>query len=156
MSSKFLSSSGTNVSDGTAVLFGSTIGATSLKASTAIKVNTSGNLYSTTLDIADTTGLQAALNASVSNPATANIDMNANRVVNMSDPVDIGDAVNKQYLEANTGDFKSDGTVQMTGGIAGNGTLFLKPFNGASTTITINLSETTFARNLNMADNKVI
>ena len=117
MSSKFLSGSGTDVSDGSTTIFGSTIGATNLKSGTAVKVNSTGNLYSTDLEIDDTTGLQTALDASASNPATANLNMNANRIVNMSDPVDVGDAVNKQYLLANsgTGDFLADGSVPMTG-----------------------------------------
>lgn len=64
MSNKFLSTNGTggaNLDDGTTPIFASTLGASSLTASTALKTNASGLLTSTDLDIADVTGLASDL-----------------------------------------------------------------------------------------------
>ncbi len=158
MSSKFLSSSSTDLTDGSATIYAASLAAANLKAGFSLKVNTQNQIYTTALEIDDTTGLQTALNAALSNPASANLDMNANRIVNMSNPVDAGDALNKQYFEANkgTGDFLADGTVQMTGDLGGSGTLILRPFNGSSSGMAVGSNAMTFFKDLHMEGNKVI
>ena len=74
MSNKFLGSSGSNanVSDGSTILFGSTIGAASLDSSKAVKTNSLKQLISTNLDIADVNSLQSELNGK----ASADQDLN--------------------------------------------------------------------------------
>jgi len=64
MSDKFLGSGGgsTNISNGTATLFGSTIGANNLDPSQPLKTNSLRQLVSSKLDIADTNNLQSELN----------------------------------------------------------------------------------------------
>lgn len=74
---KFLQSGGGGVAglqDGTQPLFSSTISANNLDASKALKTNASRIIISTELDIADTTGLQAALDSKNANPMIANLD----------------------------------------------------------------------------------
>ena len=117
MSSKFLSSSTTNLTDGSATIYAASLAASNLKANTAVKVNTQNQLYSTLLDIDDTTGLQAALNAGVSNPVGDVLDMGINRITGLANPTIDSDAVNLLYFNANAGpgDFLADGTVPMSG-----------------------------------------
>ena len=64
MANRFLNvngSGGSNLNDGTTPIFASTLGASSLTASTALKTDANGLLTSTALDIADVTGLASSL-----------------------------------------------------------------------------------------------
>lgn len=64
MANRFLNvngSGGSNLNDGTTPIFASTLGASSLTASTALKTDANGLLTSTPLDIADVTGLASSL-----------------------------------------------------------------------------------------------
>ena len=65
---KFLDDSGTNISDGTAVIYAATIGAANLEASMPVKTNATKQLVSTKLDISDVNNLQTTLNNTISNP----------------------------------------------------------------------------------------
>lgn len=64
MANRFLNvngSGGSNLNDGTTPIFASTLGASSLTASTALKTDANGLLTSTALDISDVTGLASSL-----------------------------------------------------------------------------------------------
>jgi hypothetical protein len=70
MSNKFLLSADgkTNLSNGSATLFGATIGAVNFSASMPVKTNSNKQLVSTKLDISDVNNLQSQLDDGVSNP----------------------------------------------------------------------------------------
>ena len=74
MSNKFLGSTSTNLTNGTANLFISEITVDSLSASLPIKTNSTKTLISTKLDISDVNNLQAELDTKLSNPMVADLD----------------------------------------------------------------------------------
>jgi hypothetical protein len=76
MSNKFLGTTGAeiDVTNGSTVLYGSTIGAKSLKPSYAVKTNSAGNLISTKLFISDVENLQQKLNSVITNPYAGDLE----------------------------------------------------------------------------------
>jgi hypothetical protein len=75
MSNRFLNpASLPQFSDGSIQLFGATVGAKNLLPNYPVRTNFNSDLVSSLYSIADTAGLQAALNAKISNPLTANLD----------------------------------------------------------------------------------
>ncbi len=87
MSNRFLTKSGTNVdlTDGSIPFYGSSLGAINLNTAKAVKTNNSGVLYSTNLQISDVDGLQTAINGALTNPASSNLNMNAQKIHNATD-----------------------------------------------------------------------
>jgi hypothetical protein len=86
MSDKFLGSSGANINinNGTATIFGSTIGAINLDPSQPIKTNSVRQLVSSKLDIADINNLQSELDNTISNPLTGDLNVNTNNINNIN------------------------------------------------------------------------
>jgi hypothetical protein len=78
MSTRFLSSGGT-FSDGTADIYVRTIRCSTQGPNLPVKTDSLGIMQSILLDIADTNGLQAALNGLVSNPLAPGIPFNVNQ-----------------------------------------------------------------------------
>jgi hypothetical protein len=76
MSNKFLGTTGAeiDVTNGSVALYGSTIGAKSLKPSYAVKTNSAGNLISTKLFISDVENLQQKLNSVITNPYAGDLE----------------------------------------------------------------------------------
>ena len=68
MTDKFLGYSGTDITDGTALVYAASLGASSLDPSQPVKTNATRQLVSTKLDISDVNNLQASLNNTISNP----------------------------------------------------------------------------------------
>jgi hypothetical protein len=76
MSNKFLGTTGAeiDVTNGTVPLYGSILGAKSLKPSYAVKTNSAGNLVSTKLFISDVENLQQKLNSVITNPYAGDLE----------------------------------------------------------------------------------
>ena len=69
MSDKFLGyGSSTDITNGTALVYAASLGASSLDPSQPVKTNATRQLVSTKLDISDVNNLQASLNNTISNP----------------------------------------------------------------------------------------
>lgn len=78
MSDKFLNIGGTgngNISNGTATIFGASIGAEDLDPSQPVKTNSTRQLVSTKLDIADINSLQSILDDTLSNPFSGTLQV---------------------------------------------------------------------------------
>ena len=126
MSTKFLSTSGGSIDDGSLNVFGATIGATNLKASTALKTNSAGILVSSTLEISDTTGLQTELNTKLTDPVLLTHRAKPSNPVSGKNILYSDTSGNLQYLASNGtetkintggGDFLADGSIPMTGAL---------------------------------------
>ncbi|MCP4343531.1 MAG: hypothetical protein GY799_32810, partial [Desulfobulbaceae bacterium] len=105
---KFLSTDEINVSNGTVSVFGSKIGATNLISTIeTVKVNSAGCLYNAKMQIDDTAGLQTALDNTISNPLTADLDANENEITNAA-KVEITNTVNSVELNYATGNTDID------------------------------------------------
>ena len=68
MSNKFLDASGTDISDGSALVYAASLGASSLDPSQPVKTNSTRQLVSTKLDISDINSLQTTLDSVITNP----------------------------------------------------------------------------------------
>ena len=69
MSDKFLGyGGGSDISDGTALVYAASLGASNLDPSMPLKTNSTRQLVTTKLDIADVNNLQTSLNNTISNP----------------------------------------------------------------------------------------
>jgi len=85
MSNKFLNSGSTNLTDGTASIFASRLGATSLKAGFPVKVNSNQFLVGEKLSVSDTLNLQSELDGKISNPLTQDLDFQTFSAINVND-----------------------------------------------------------------------
>ncbi len=103
MSNRFLSTDTTgNVTDGSLDLYGNTIGAVNLTGALPIKSDSSGVLNAQLLDIADVKGLQTALNATISNPLTSNLNCDQKTILDCKS-IDIKTGTNTATLVYNGG-----------------------------------------------------
>ncbi len=85
---KFLETGGGDISglqDGTQPVFSSTLSAANLNPSLPCKTDPARVIQSTLLDIADTTGLQLALDSKLANPMTANLDAGQFDIFDLND-----------------------------------------------------------------------
>ena len=142
MGDKFLSTSGSGNADltnGTANIFAAILGADNLEPSKAIKTNSVRQLISTNLDISDVNDLQTELDNNISNPfvgtlSATNFDTSTLGAGGKITTSRIGDdtdtsginltptnvdiiATNATINGTDIGDFKSDGTVNMSGSL---------------------------------------
>ena len=70
MSNRFLTpdNASVNISNGSATIFGASLGAQNLSSSMPVKTNSLSNLVSSKLDISDVNNLQTALDSGIRNP----------------------------------------------------------------------------------------
>ena len=103
MSNRFLSTDTIgNVTDGSLDLYGNTIGAVNLTGALPIKSDSGGVLNAQLLDISDVKGLQSALNATISNPLTSNLDCDQKTILDCKS-IDIKTGTNTATLIYNGG-----------------------------------------------------
>lgn len=79
---RFLQGGGSDVTDGSTNILGSTLSATNLSPSQTLRTDGSKRIISSDLAISDTTGLQATLDSKLSIPLAIDLDMGGNDILN--------------------------------------------------------------------------
>ena len=152
MSNRFLTpdNASVNISNGSATIFGASLGAQNLSSSMPVKTNSLSNLVSSKLDISDVNNLQTALDSGIRNPFPSTLivaDLQTDNVVSVDSAITtlqntaitnpslstieaqgflVTGATNQQYL-------MGDGSVLQQSAVSGNSNFYLYNSN---TTIT--------------------
>ena len=152
MSNRFLTpdNASVNISNGSATIFGASLGAQNLSSSLPVKTNSLSNLVSSKLDISDVNNLQTALDSGIRNPFPSTLivaDLQTDNVVSVDSAITtlqntaitnpslstieaqgflVTGGTNQQYL-------MGDGSVLQQSAVSGNSNFYLYNSN---TTIT--------------------